>query len=140
KKPRFRTTKPAFFASNCEKIAQKFISLEIVNTFLEKINLLTDKHTLSLVLSNLISNALKYSGDQQLNITGKKSGENYILTFSNAINSPLNPLKQVEKTAMTASHLGLIIAQEAAEKLGGKLNLKQERQNFIVKFTMPIER
>ncbi|MDR1473484.1 MAG: HAMP domain-containing histidine kinase [Lactobacillales bacterium] len=110
---------------------------------LEKINLFTDKHTLSLVLNNLISNALKYSGDQQLNVTGKKSGENYVLTFSNAINSSLKPLKQVEKTAkqkITASHLGLIIAQEAAEKLGGKLNLKQERQNFIVKFTIPIER
>jgi hypothetical protein len=35
KKPRFRTTKPTFFASNYEKIAQKFISLEIVNRFLE---------------------------------------------------------------------------------------------------------
>ncbi|MDR1473137.1 MAG: hypothetical protein LBI41_01030 [Lactobacillales bacterium] len=34
KKPRFRTTKPTFFALNYEKIARKFISLEIVNRLL----------------------------------------------------------------------------------------------------------
>jgi hypothetical protein len=38
KKPQFRTTKLTFFASNYEKIAQKFTSLEIVNKLLEPIN------------------------------------------------------------------------------------------------------
>jgi large subunit ribosomal protein L32 len=36
KKPQFSTAKLAFFASNCKKIAQKFISLEIVNRLLGK--------------------------------------------------------------------------------------------------------
>ncbi|HEU5291334.1 MAG TPA: ATP-binding protein [Cyclobacteriaceae bacterium] len=115
---------------------------------LDSCNLITDKSRLKIILNNLLSNAIKFH---------RKSGDNLFIRVS-ATNKPNALVIQVEDNGQgirqeyqdrifemfyrateteKGSGLGLYIAKEAIEKIGGKISFQSEYGKGT-KFTVEI--
>jgi len=97
----------------------------------------SDNYRLSLILNNLISNAIKYSDPQKetsyIQISIKLRPDKVVLTFKdNGIGIENSYIKKVFNMFFRATEknegagLGLYIVKEAVEKLGGKIDLESE--------------
>ena len=97
----------------------------------------SDQYRLSVILNNLISNAIKYSDPQKetsfINITIKLAPENVCLIFKdNGIGIEHNYIQKVFNMFFRATEknegagLGLYIVKEAVDKLGGKIELESQ--------------
>lgn len=100
----------------------------------------SDNYRLSLILNNLISNAIKYSDPQKetsfIQITIKLRPDKVLLTFKdNGIGIENDYIKKVFNMFFRATEknegagLGLYIVKEAVEKLGGKIDLESQVGN-----------
>ncbi|MBO1519224.1 sensor histidine kinase [Oceanisphaera pacifica] len=104
---------------------------------------LADSHRLKLVLDNLISNAVNYADVAGvLQVNAKLSEQDYILTVANSgqpipeqeqmrIFEPFVQGSQVRKGVLKGSGIGLSIAREAAENMGGKLILNTQVTDLV---------
>ena len=121
-------------AAEYEALCEKHITPEIIITD-ERITRKLDKHALERVLSNLLSNARKYSqGDLKIELTDK--GE---ISFSN--HAPELDTVQVGRlfdryytvqTGKESTGLGLSIARTLTERMGG--TIKAELKNGVLMF------
>lgn len=100
----------------------------------------SDNYRLSLILNNLISNAIKYSDPQKeasyIQISIKLRPDKVVLTFKdNGIGIENDYIKKVFNMFFRATEknegagLGLYIVKEAVEKLGGKIDLESQVGN-----------
>lgn len=100
----------------------------------------SDNYRLSLILNNLISNAIKYSDPQKetsfIQITIKLRPDKVLLTFKdNGIGIEDDYIMKVFNMFFRATEknegagLGLYIVKEAVEKLGGKIDLESQVGN-----------
>ncbi|MGO1247933.1 MAG: sensor histidine kinase [Oceanisphaera sp.] len=102
-----------------------------------------DSHRLKLVLDNLVSNAVNYADVAGvLDINATLSGQDYILTVANTgqpipeqdrdrIFEPFVQGTQVRKGVLKGSGIGLSIAREAAENMGGQLVLNTNVTDLV---------
>lgn len=109
----------------------------------------SDQYRLSVILNNLISNAIKYSDPQKetsfIHITIKLGPEKISLVFKdNGIGIENNHIQKVFNMFFRATEknegagLGLYIVKEAVEKLGGKIELEsQVGKGTIFKIELP---
>lgn len=97
----------------------------------------TDPYRLSLILNNLISNAIKYSDPKKespfINIAIRHEPDRIFLTFQdNGIGIENTYIKKVFNMFFRATEtnegagLGLYIVKEAVEKLGGRIELESQ--------------
>lgn len=127
-------------------IDQKFtIELEVEDCQLE-----TNEQLMRMVLSNLLTNAMKYSLDKQMRIIGKKQGEQYQLIFENKaaemsqkqfsqLAEPFVVGEESRNNHLSGTGLGLSIVEQTLKLLGGELTLQQENHCFIATVVLPIE-
>lgn len=127
-------------------IDQKFtIELEVEDCQLE-----TNEQLMRMVLSNLLTNAIKYSLDKQMRIIGKKQGEQYQLVFVNKaaelshkqfsqLAEPFVVGEESRNNHLSGTGLGLSIVEQTLKLLGGELTLQQENHCFIATVVLPIE-
>ena len=100
-----------------------------------------DRIALSRILSNIISNALKYS-DGDFDVTLDPSGE---ITFSNTAAS-LDPVMAgrlfdrffTVKTGRDATGLGLSIARLLTGNLGGEIGAEHREGKLFIKLSLPV--
>lgn len=127
-------------------IDQKFsIELEVEDCQLE-----TNEQLMRMVLSNLLTNGMKYSLDKQMRIIGKKQGEQYQLEFVNKaaemshkqfsqLAEPFVVGEESRNSHLSGTGLGLSIVEQTLKLLGGELTLQQENHCFIATVVLPIE-
>ncbi|MDT2598203.1 HAMP domain-containing sensor histidine kinase [Enterococcus hulanensis] len=127
-------------------IDQKFtIELEVEDCQLE-----TNEQLMRMVLSNLLTNGMKYSLDKQMRIIGKKQGEQYQLIFVNKaaemshkqfsqLAEPFVVGEESRNNHLSGTGLGLSIVEQTLKLLGGELTLQQENHCFIATVVLPIE-
>lgn len=127
-------------------IDQKFtIELEVEDCQLE-----TNEQLMRMVLSNLLTNAIKYSLDKQMRIIGKKQGEQYQLVFVNKaaelshkqfsqLAEPFVVGEESRNNHLSGTGLGLSIVEQTLKLLGGELTLQQGDHCFIATVVLPIE-
>jgi hypothetical protein len=109
----------------------------------------SDQYRLSLILNNLISNAIKYSDSSKetsfIHITIKLLPDKVYLTFrDNGIGIEADYIKKVFNMFFRATEknegagLGLYIVKEAVEKLGGSIDLEsQTGKGTVFKIQLP---
>ncbi|WP_137662734.1 HAMP domain-containing sensor histidine kinase [Enterococcus hulanensis] len=127
-------------------IDQKFTSeLEVEDCQLE-----TNEQLMRMVLSNLLTNGMKYSLDKQMRIIGKKQGEQYQLIFVNKaaemshkqfsqLAEPFVVGEESRNNHLSGTGLGLSIVEQTLKLLGGELALQQGDHCFIATVVLPIE-
>lgn len=127
-------------------IDQKFtIELEVEDCQLE-----TNEQLMRMVLSNLLTNGMKYSLDKQMRIIGKKQGEQYQLIFVNKaaemshkqfsqLAEPFVVGEESRNSHLSGTGLGLSIVEQTLKLLGGELTLQQGDHCFIATVVLPIE-
>ena len=127
-------------------IDQKFTSeLEVEDCQFE-----TNEQLMRMVLSNLLTNGMKYSLDKQMRIIGKKQGEQYQLIFVNKaaemsqkqfsqLAEPFVVGEESRNSHLSGTGLGLSIVEQTLKLLGGELTLQQENHCFIATVVLPIE-
>ncbi|MBX8936879.1 HAMP domain-containing sensor histidine kinase [Enterococcus gilvus] len=127
-------------------IDQKFtIELEVEDCQLE-----TNEQLMRMVLSNLLTNGMKYSLDKQMRIIGKKQGEQYQLAFVNKaaemshkqfsqLAEPFVVGEESRNSHLSGTGLGLSIVEQTLKLLGGELMLQQDDHCFIATVVLPIE-
>ncbi|MDT2660344.1 HAMP domain-containing sensor histidine kinase [Enterococcus hulanensis] len=127
-------------------IDQKFTSeLEVEDCQLE-----TNEQLMRMVLSNLLTNGMKYSLDKQMRIIGKKQGEQYQLIFVNKaaemshkqfsqLAEPFVVGEESRNSHLSGTGLGLSIVEQTLKLLGGELTLQQGDHCFIATVVLPIE-
>lgn len=120
----------------------------VIHLQLEPAILNTNRALLQLIVQNLITNALKYSTQPQLVITGRVLETRYEWRFENSA-EPIaaETFAQLEKpfvvgetsrNAQLSGHgLGLAIASQAATALGGTLQFEQTAQLFHAILSLP---
>lgn len=120
------------------KYTDDFSNMEVHLNELEQITIQQDKVRLKIILSNLISNAIRFQkripGHQPIiKISSKRDSNNtliYVEDNGEGIKPEFN-LKIFEmfyraSDKSTGSGLGLYIAKESAQKIGAKISLKSE--------------
>lgn len=125
---------------------EKGISIE--NQTDENIEFETDSRLLSIVLNNLISNAVKFSPkNSKILISAKKENEKLTISVKDfgigmikkeAENLFKNRLN-LTKSEVKDTGLGLIVSKDLVEKLGGKIAVKSELNEgteFLIIFNM----
>lgn len=127
-------------------IDQKFtIELEVEDCQLE-----TNEQLMRMVLSNLLTNGVKYSLDKQMRIIGKKQGGQYQLIFVNKaaemshkqfsqLSEPFVVGEESRNNHLSGTGLGLSIVEQTLKLLGGELTLQQGDHCFIATVVLPIE-
>ena len=127
-------------------IDQRFtIELEVEDCQLE-----TNEQLMRMVLSNLLTNGMKYSLDKQMRIIGKKQGEQYQLIFVNKaaemsqkqfsqLAEPFVVGEESRNNHLSGTGLGLSIVEQTLKLLGGELTLQQGDHCFIATVVLPIE-
>lgn len=127
-------------------IDQKFTSeLEVEDCQLE-----TNEQLMRMVLSNLLTNGMKYSLDKQMRIIGKKQGEQYQLVFVNKsaemshkqfsqLAEPFVVGEESRNSHLSGTGLGLSIVEQTLKLLGGELTLQQNNHCFIATVVLPSE-
>ncbi|WP_417618196.1 sensor histidine kinase [Oceanisphaera sp.] len=110
---------------------------------------LADGHRLKLVLDNLISNAVNYAdAGGVLQIAAHLEATDYVLTVANTgqpiperdrerIFEPFVQGSQVRKGVLKGSGIGLSIAREAAESMGGRLVLNTTTELVCFELSLP---
>lgn len=125
-------------------IAPKFT----IETDISDMNLETNQEIFQLVIDNLITNAIKYSLDQHLTISGKQKRNHYELTFKNLakklpqekfqqLKNPFIVAEDSRNSNLSGTGLGLTIADKAVSRLNGTLTLRQEKNNFVAYLKLP---
>lgn len=115
--------------------------------------IITDRHKLESILTNLIKNAIKYteSGNITFGYTLKKQNKNKLIEFfvqdtgigisSDRINAVFNRFEQADiedKKAYEGSGLGLAISKSYVEMLGGAISVKSiEGKGSLFSFVIP---
>jgi len=117
-----------------------------VSMNLENIEFFSDPNRLKIILSNLISNAIKYKNGENpfIKITAHKIKEKVIISIEdNGIGIEENQLDKIfdmfyrASNSSTGSGLGLYIVKEAAERLGGKVlvsSVPKKGSKFTLEF------
>lgn len=109
----------------------------------------TNETMLDLIFDNLITNALKYSIDKRLFISGRKINSRYEITFqnhshklsSNLITKLTEPFvvgEDSRNTFLSGTGLGLTIVKQAVEKLNGFCTIQQVENIFFVTISLPL--
>lgn len=110
-------------------------SIIIENNIDENIEVKTDGKLLSIVLNNLISNAIKFSqSESKIIISAKQESEKVILSIKDfgigiSQNDAENLFTDTEisvKNENSGTGLGLVVSKDIVEKLGGKITVKSE--------------
>lgn len=116
----------------------------------EACELETNPQLLSIVLTNLLTNSMKYSLDKQVKITGNKQESQYQIMFENRAN-PLSqqqfshlkePFVVGEKSRnshLSGTGLGLSIVEQTLRLIGGEFTLRQENHSFLATIVLPIQ-
>jgi PAS domain S-box-containing protein len=116
-----------------------------------KEDLLVDTFRLRVILSNLISNAIKYHFINQdypfVNIKLETSNAHYLITvedngtgISNKYQEKIFEMFTRASNTSDGSGLGLYIVKKALEKLNGKIKLESEEgQGSVFKVSLPIK-
>jgi len=111
---------------------------------------LVDETRISQVLKNLISNAIKYSSDGTITISGKVQTSNIVITVTdsgpgidpNDMPHIFDRFYRSDKAARKTkgAGLGLYLARAIIEAHGGRIWInQQERQGASISFSLPIE-
>jgi PAS domain S-box-containing protein len=108
-----------------------------------------DKHLMRRIITNLVSNALKYSGDNPISITLKKLDSQIMLQVSDqGIGIPEEDLKHIFEPFHRASNIGTIpgtglgmsIVKQAVELHGGSITVEsQVGSGAIFTVTIPVQ-
>lgn len=114
-------------------------NIQIHVTFLDDLFLYADRDMLQTILRNLLTNAIKFTGDEgEIFISAEKSGNEQIMikisdTGVGMDETQKENLFRIEKTASlagtngeTGSGLGLLLCKEFVEKHGGKIWVESE--------------
>lgn len=101
-----------------------------------------DEASLTRIFGNIISNGLKYSdGDFRVTLTGEG-----MVIFSNRAGG-LTPVLVEQlflryytvETGVQSTGLGLAIARELVEGLGGRISARYEEGRLVIEVTLPVE-
>ena len=112
----------------------------------EEIILLGNHTALNRVLQNIIKNALEH-GEEDFSITLEKEKE-IVITCKNAYRSGdeidfsmiFERFYKADKArSQTSTGLGLAIAKELTEKLGGTVSAENQERNFILQVSFPLD-
>lgn len=112
--------------------------------------ILADETRISQVLKNLISNAIKYSNDGNITISGRKQADNIVITVTdtgpgidpNDMPHIFDRFYRSDKAARKTkgAGLGLYLARAIIEAHGGRIWInQQERQGASISFSLPID-
>lgn len=110
----------------------------------------TNEQLMRMVLSNLLTNGLKYSLDKQMRITGKRTIQHYQLTFENQsielsckqlskLTEPFVVGEESRNSHLSGTGLGLSIVEETLKLIGGALTIQQKDHRFVATVILPIE-
>jgi PAS domain S-box-containing protein len=132
---------PADFDGLCQEIIEEFETQDGNNdriqyvTEFHPVPVMIDGRLMRQVVTNLISNALKYSGEQPIHVTIKRSNKQVVLTvIDQGIGIPPDDLKRLFEPFHRATNvgtisgtgLGLSIAKQAVELHGGAIRVESE--------------
>lgn len=96
----------------------------------DHLNVTTDRSKLESILSNLISNALKYSRNMdKISVSLSSKNDTIHLTIKNSVDQ--------KKLFNHGNRLGLWLSQELANKLGLKLEIQKNDSLFISRLDFP---
>ncbi|QQS50629.1 MAG: HAMP domain-containing histidine kinase [Bacteroidota bacterium] len=127
--------------------------IELYNTLHKEIQVFADKHLLSIVLRNLISNALKFTprkGKVSIHCTDKNNNEIELSitdTGTGMTGEEISRLFRVEKGLLKlgtekekGTGLGLVICKEFIEKNNGVIHIKSiPGKGSTMSFTLPVK-
>jgi len=110
----------------------------------------TNEQLMRMVLSNLLTNGLKYSLDKQMRITCKRTIQHYQLTFENQsielsrkqlskLTEPFVVGEESRNSHLSGTGLGLSIVEETLKLIGGALTIQQKDHRFVATVILPIE-
>lgn len=108
----------------------------------------TNESTLKMILLNLLTNGMKYSQENYLQINGRKEAGFYRLAFENKAKKlseqqfsqliqPFVVGEESRNNRLSGTGLGLSIVNEAVKTLGGSLLLEQKEGGFIATILLP---
>lgn len=112
--------------------------------------ILADETRVTQVLKNLISNAIKYSGEGEITISGSVQGNNVVITVTDSgpgidpsdMPHVFDRFYRADKAARKTkgAGLGLYLARAIIEAHGGRIWInQQERHGASISFSLPIE-
>lgn len=123
------------------------INLSVTFSKEEKYNIFADEESISIVLDNLITNAIKYSNDNNIEISFKQSKKHILFLIKNGIsecakseiNNVWTPFYVFEKSRnknLSGTGLGLPIIKSILEnhKLEFGLDIKENKFEFYILF------
>ncbi|MEB8383844.1 sensor histidine kinase [Enterococcus faecalis] len=120
-----------------------------INLNFPAIGIYTNETMLDLIFDNLITNALKYSTDKQLAISGQQINNRYEITFQNhaqklsaelikKLTEPFVVGEDSRNAYLSGTGLGLTIVKQAVENLNGFCTIKQVENIFFVTISLPL--
>ncbi|WP_313631209.1 HAMP domain-containing sensor histidine kinase [Enterococcus devriesei] len=119
-----------------------------IDSVIEPCELQTNESMLRMIVLNLVTNGMKYSLDQHMQITGEKKQQYYQLIFENSASEisqqqlaqlaePFVVGEASRNNHLSGTGLGLSIVAQSLQLLGGKLVLQSTDGRFRATINLP---